>query len=46
MTKNYIKPEVEILSIYSEGLLASSVFESTGEDVTFEYDSDFDSFFN
>ena len=34
MTKNYIKPELEMISVYSEGVLAVSLDlgESTGED--------------
>ena len=36
MTKNYIKPELEMISVYSEGVLAASfetaLGESTGED--------------
>ena len=48
MTKNYIKPEMEVISIYSEGMLASSVFAggASGADVTIDRESDFDSFFN
>ena len=36
MTKNYIKPELEMISVYSEGVLAVSfdLGESTGEDIT------------
>ena len=36
MTKNYIKPEVEIISIYSEGVLASSDAGGSGEDLKFD----------
>ena len=36
MTNNYIKPELEILSAYSEGVLATSTTtgQSTGDDIT------------
>ena len=37
MTNNYIKPELEMISLYSEGVLAASVLEeanATGEGVT------------
>lgn len=38
MTKNYFKPELEVISVYSEGVLAVSgadeLLESTGENVT------------
>ena len=45
--KNYLTPEVEIVSIYSEGILAASSFTSaSGANIKFENDADFDSFFN
>ena len=41
MTKNYFKPELEVISVYSEGVLATSGLfdnvvsgESRGEDIT------------
>ncbi len=50
MTKNYIKPEVEIIAVHLEGaVLAASGPASgsaSGADVTFDLESDFDSFFN
>ena len=36
MTKNYIKPELEMISVCSEGVLAASVEgKASGEGVTF-----------
>lgn len=38
MTKNYLKPEMEVISVYSEGVLAASVLQeigtATGEGIT------------
>ena len=48
MTKNYIKPEVEIIAVHLEGAVLSGSFGSSasGSNVTLENESDFDSFFN
>lgn len=37
MTNNYIKPELEMISLYSEGMLAAS---GTGEDLTLSTEFD------
>lgn len=35
MTKIYFKPELEVISVYSEGVLATSTgVEATGEGIT------------
>ena len=38
MTNNYFKPEVEVISVYSEGVLAASTVQqsgsATGEGIT------------
>ena len=46
--KNYTAPEVEILHLQIEGavLSGSGTGTGTGADITFENESDFDSFFN
>ena len=49
MTKNYIKPEMEIVEIHLEGaVLSASIFTggSSGANATIDTESDFDSFFN
>lgn len=46
--KTYTAPEVEILHLQIEGavLSGSGTGFGTGADITFENESDFDSFFN
>ena len=44
--QTYTAPEVEILHLQIEGAVLSGSGTGTGADVTFENESDFDSFFN
>ena len=47
MKKNYIQPETDIRrTSVDRNFLATQQSEASGENVTFETESDFDSFFN